>query len=110
MDAKLEALHIIVRDAKKQIDDIRATGRLPDASYYKALVALAYEYAVHNYHDEVLILVTQIPADYFGPISTQQMDEDFAFKTCAEGVAQVLVNAGHLRAITSKKKDISNVN
>ncbi len=110
MDPKLEAIHVLVRDARQQIEDLRKTGALPEGIYYKALVCLAYEYALGNYIDEVLLLVTQIPADYFSFVSTRQMEEDARFKICAEGVAQVLVNAGYLRVITPKKKDISNVN
>lgn len=110
MDAKLESLHALVRSAKNEIEDIRASGRLPDEVYYKCLVCLAYEYASHKYIEEVVALITQIPTEYFGPISTKQMEEDYSFKVCAEAVAQVLVNAGYLRAVITKKKDTSNVN
>ncbi len=108
MDPKLEALHQLIRTTRNEVDTIYKTGNLPDAVYYKAILCMAYEYAEMGYPEEALTLVMQIPTDYFGPISTAQMDEDYMFKACAERVAQVLVGAGYV--MTSKQDKNSNVN
>ncbi len=106
-DPNLEKLHLQIRAARVEIDALADASMISDDIYWKALIALAYEYANSGYPEDALILVMQIPASYYGPVINSQMEEDPDFKVCAEKVATVLVAAGYMM---TSKKDNSNVN
>lgn len=85
-----------VREARKTIEDLLDSGKLPKVLYYKALIALSYEFAILNRHEDTMTYIADIPSDYFRSEFLKHMHEDRDFKVCAEAVAKCLAAAGYL--------------
>lgn len=82
-------------DALAAIADMRKQGIMPEHSYFKSLVCLAYEFAIADEQLRAATLVQTIPLSYFtSGIQAQQMADDENYLYVAYTMAKALVDCG----------------
>ena len=92
-DSFLDALHSRVYPVQQQLHEAFQAKEIPQEWYFKALVQIAYEYAVAGYSEEAHMIVLQVAPDYFRKVVVAQMHEDPAFFKQATLVAETVQQA-----------------
>jgi hypothetical protein len=85
--------------------DCLATGVLTAPEFHRALVSVAYEYAIAEEVDTAVSLLVGIPLTYFQLEQAQQMLDDPTYAAICQVIARHLSLAGYLEnfAFTSSK-------
>ena len=95
-DSVLEELDARVLPARKLIVDAYRQKAISKDAYHKAMVQIAYEYAVAGYPTETLGVLMLVEPAYFRNLSAAHMHQDETFCKQARVVAEVLMTTNIL--------------
>lgn len=85
-----------VEELLAALKNLHAAGQLPDASYHKSIVAIAYEYFVDEDPESGVRLLMTVPVSYFKDVQPQQMVDDPQYAYICQVVARKLVLHGYV--------------
>ena len=74
---------------------MRQNRQIDDATYFKGVVCIAYEYAVNDSLSSALALLSLIPEVYFRVAQPQQLSQDNTYWEVASELATILVAKGY---------------
>lgn len=78
------------------LDELWRSGVLEDAIYFKAKVAIAYEYVVGEAMNDAVDILVAIPASYYRDHQLAQMREDPKYSELVVYIAKQLLATGTL--------------
>lgn len=91
---ELEKVQARVWPVQREMEAMVVDGKLTEDLYRKGLVMLAYEYAVAGFPEEAMILVLQIPSEYFKTVAPKHMREDVQYYQRASQTYRILTDCG----------------
>jgi hypothetical protein len=85
-----------IQESVAAVTNMFRQGVLPAATYYKALVCLAYEYSVAGEQLRCLALLQGIPLEYYREDQGKQMLEDPQYAHIGFTIAKNLLEGGYV--------------
>src|SRR5258706_10013852 len=93
MDAKVETA---CREVLAALKDLHDVGAIDDPTYYKGIVAIAYEYATDDDLGAAVGLLLKAPASYYLNDQAKQLAEDPDYAEVCRVLVKKLVMGGYL--------------